>query len=116
MFEPETVGAALLQLLQERQMTQADLHRATGVHRSKISQYCSGKAMPRLDTLDRLLAGMDVSPEEFLAALGAEPPQPQGGNGQLEVTVELFRSLRARLESVEHQLEDLLLRLPLQRK
>jgi len=48
--------------LQQRGMTQADLAEQSGMSRQIVSQYITGKTIPRVDSLGVLAAGLHIPP------------------------------------------------------
>lgn len=56
------LGLALVVLRWLAGKSQADLAQAAGCGKSQLSKYETGKELPKLDTLDRLLASLGVSP------------------------------------------------------
>lgn len=53
----------LRQVMKEKGISQADLVRLTGISRSGISQYLSGKNIPRQEKLNAIAYALNVSPE-----------------------------------------------------
>lgn len=49
--------------MKEKGISQADLVRLTGISRSGISQYLSGKNIPRQEKLNAIAYALNVSPE-----------------------------------------------------
>lgn len=47
-------------------LTQTELAKRIGVHRSAIGQYLSGRSMPALDTFAKLCAVLDLDANEIL--------------------------------------------------
>ncbi len=56
-------------------LTQAALSRASGIDRSSISLYLSGRYKPKADKLLRLAAALSVTPE-WLSGMEANAPEP----------------------------------------
>ena len=66
------IGKRLRELRQAKNLSQGDIHRLSGFHRSYISRIERGHSVPALQTLER-----------FAAALAVEMPQlfSEGGTG-----------------------------------
>lgn len=71
----ETTAARLKKALKIRELTQADLARMTGFGTGAISQYCTGKVIPRQRALFTLSQALNVSPAWLM---GANVPIVQG--------------------------------------
>jgi transcriptional regulator with XRE-family HTH domain len=54
-------------------LSQEDLGRLLGLHRTEISQLERGLRVPRLDTILKLSAGVEVSPCDLIAGLRWRP-------------------------------------------
>ncbi len=63
-------------------MTQAELEQATGVHRSSLSAYETGKRRPRPATVARIAV-----------AAGSRPPMPSGAAAAVDSLAEQVRAL-----------------------
>lgn len=50
-------------------MTQVQLARACGLPQPRIAEILSGKFSPRLDTLDKLAAALEITPASLLLPL-----------------------------------------------
>jgi len=72
------LGPALRRLRHRRGLSQRELARRAGVSRAMISCYEHETHLPSLPTLGRLLAGLELSPADLVAAL-AEPPRTSTG-------------------------------------
>ena len=62
-------------------MTDPQIAKATGIQPSTFHRWRQGKTAPKVDTVRQFCAGLGVSPQEALAALGitdrdAAPPEP----------------------------------------
>lgn len=66
--EAHTVGLALLFLRRDAGMTLRQLSAATGSTPASLSRYEKGRQMPRLDTLRRIVAGMDLTMADLYRA------------------------------------------------
>jgi transcriptional regulator with XRE-family HTH domain len=67
----KNLGLTLAVIRTMRGLNQADLARAAGVGKSQLSKYESGKELPKLDSLEKLLAVLKVSAGDFFFALGS---------------------------------------------
>jgi transcriptional regulator with XRE-family HTH domain len=63
------LGKTLALLREGRAVSQADLARKAKISRSQLSRYEQGKAYPKLDALERLLLGLDVTASQFFRIL-----------------------------------------------
>ena len=63
------LGKAISLLRQLRGKSQASLAREAGIGNSQLSKYESGKELPRLDSLERVLAALGVGYLELFHAL-----------------------------------------------
>lgn len=61
----------LAKLMAENRISQSELARRTGINRSRINEYLSGKSRPRPDKLRLLYAALDYDPDDD------ERPTPQ---------------------------------------
>ena len=66
--EMHTVGLALLMLRRDAGMTLAQLSEASGATPSNLSRYETGRQMPRLDTLHRIVAGLGLTMADLYRA------------------------------------------------
>lgn len=65
----ENLGATLRLTRELRGRSQADVARKAGVGKSQLSKYENGKELPRLDSLSRILAELEVSAFAFFYTL-----------------------------------------------
>ncbi|MEM9291882.1 MAG: helix-turn-helix transcriptional regulator [Acidobacteriota bacterium] len=63
------LGQALWFLRELRGLSQGELARECDVGRDKITLYEAGRVVPRLDTLARLIVGLDCNLDDFCGAL-----------------------------------------------
>ena len=63
------IGNALELIRQLRGMNQVSLARAAGVGKSQLSKYVNGKEQPKLESLEKLLAVLRVSPMTFFSVV-----------------------------------------------
>lgn len=75
----------LKQTMLDRGITQTDLAKATGIGKSGISQYCSGKNIPRKNALNAIATALGVS-SEWLCATDA-PITRRGHPNRISVEV-----------------------------
>ncbi|MEG1789008.1 MAG: helix-turn-helix transcriptional regulator, partial [Kiritimatiellia bacterium] len=54
-------AANLKRAMEERQMSQAQLSGLTGIGKPSISQYLSGKNVPKMATVERLADALEVT-------------------------------------------------------
>jgi transcriptional regulator with XRE-family HTH domain len=72
----ENLGKALGLLRRHRGLSQKEFCANTGVGRAQLSRYEAGKELMRLSTLEKILAELEITPEEFfrfMASLGDSP-------------------------------------------
>jgi len=77
------LGESLALLRQIRGLSQAETARRSGIGKSQLSKYENGRELPKLDSLARLLAVLEVSHfdffytlhaiDELVSSLGSEP-------------------------------------------
>ena len=82
-----------------KDMTQADLCRATGIKKSAMSQYCSGSLVPRQDRTHIIAVALNVS-EAWLMGFDVPmerqtTPASYEEDGRVKEFVELFGRLTA---------------------
>ena len=56
------LGSGIKALRAEQKLTQEDLSGSSGIHPTEISRIESGRRSPKLETLGRLAAGLEVPP------------------------------------------------------
>lgn len=93
----EDLPRALRWLRRRRGLTQGDIARVSGVQAAMVSRYETGQAVPRLDTLGRLLEAMEVSPTALGWAL--QVVQEGAAPGPLDLPAELPSAERAALQT-----------------
>lgn len=76
-----------------REMTGADLAHLTGLNRSSVSRYLSGKAIPRTKAIGAMAQALHVSPAWVL---GYDVPMEDSSSSQLEI-YKLNKENQARL-------------------
>jgi transcriptional regulator with XRE-family HTH domain len=60
------LGLAIKVLRELKGISQAQLARTAGMGKSQISKYESGKELPKLDSLDKILLSLDATPFSLL--------------------------------------------------
>ncbi len=69
-------------------MSQAALARAAGIGKSQLSKYENGKELPKLDSLEKILLTLGVTPLAFFATMdyldrrSRELDEPDAGAGE----------------------------------
>lgn len=74
----------LINILNERKLTQSELAKKTGITQSSISDYINGKYEPKQDKVDAIASALNVRPS-FLVGK-AEPSSDHSAYGLLPVT------------------------------
>jgi len=72
----ENIGKALGILRRERGLSQKEFCAQCGIGRAQLSRYEAGKELMKLATLEKILAELAITPEEFfrfVASLGDSP-------------------------------------------
>ena len=68
------IGKRLRELRQAKNLSQGDLERLAGFHRSCTSRVEMGHGVPSLQTLDRYAAALDVEMSQLFSGGGMGPP------------------------------------------
>ena len=68
------IGKRLRELRQAKNLSQGDLERLAGLHRSYISRVEGGHSVPALHTLERFAAALDVEMSQLFSAGGTGSP------------------------------------------
>jgi transcriptional regulator with XRE-family HTH domain len=113
------IGRRLRKLREERDLSQGDLEKRTGLLRCYISRVENGHTVPSLETLERLAAALEV-PLYQLFYEGDEPPAlPNLSNRQppeelvlseeTEKQVRFFEKVKRILDKIEDKDRQLLL-------
>ena len=68
----EKVSAYFVQCRKEKKMTQADIARRTGIPRTNITRFESGRYNPSLEMLVKIAAALDMKLELILKQLHSE--------------------------------------------
>lgn len=89
------LGRTLGLLRELRGKSQANVARKAGIGKSQISKYETGKELPKLDSLEKVLKALDVGHFEFfytlylvdcraadLARAGGDPERPESPGGK----------------------------------
>jgi transcriptional regulator with XRE-family HTH domain len=61
-------------------VSQDELARLCGIHRTEISQLERGLRLPRLDTFAKLCSSLEVEPAELMAGIVWRPPPIEHGS------------------------------------
>lgn len=61
-----TIGERIRQLRKNRNLTQKELGSLSGIAEPNIRKYEAGKQNPKLDTIEKISAALDVSPADLL--------------------------------------------------
>lgn len=75
----ETFGDNLARVRREADVGQDELAVRASVHRTEISQLERGLRVARIDTLIKLAASLEVTPDELLVGLAWEPGETRHG-------------------------------------
>jgi transcriptional regulator with XRE-family HTH domain len=73
-------GDNMLRLRRELDMSQEELGFVTSLHRTEIGMLERGIRLPRLDTILKLTAGLEVSPNELLAGMAWRAGRLEAGS------------------------------------
>lgn len=65
----DKIGPAIVMWRESRGLSQKQMAAACGIGRAQVSRYENGKELPKLPTLERILAGLDVAPDHFFRSL-----------------------------------------------
>jgi len=76
----ERFAANLVRLRRLSRLSQHDLAVRSTLHRTHISLMEHGKRMPRLDTLVKLAAALEVSTNDLVQGIEWIPNEDQGGS------------------------------------
>lgn len=68
----------LKQAMDERQMSQAELASAIGKGKSSVSQYLSGKNIPKLDVQEKIAEVLDCSLDYLISEVPSTKPSTDG--------------------------------------
>lgn len=70
----------LIGVMEQKKMTQADLHRSSGLSRTSISNYYNGYRAPDRDAIFAIAKGLDINPNVVMQAAGLLPETQEVGN------------------------------------
>jgi transcriptional regulator with XRE-family HTH domain len=88
------LGKALFRIRELRGMSQAAIARKAEVGKSQLSKYESGKELPKLESLERVLGALQMDYFEFFRVLDAiDRGEPPGSRPTREEVDELFNKL-----------------------
>lgn len=74
-------GRNLFMARRRLSLSQQELGRRCSLHRTHIGFIEKGERLPRIDTLVKLAAGVEVRPEELLRGIEWTPPPPPRNGG-----------------------------------
>ncbi|HEX6899183.1 MAG TPA: helix-turn-helix transcriptional regulator [Thermoanaerobaculia bacterium] len=105
------VGAAIRRVRELRGIEQTELARRTGLAKSQISKYETGRDLPKLENLGKIIGALEATPQSFFRvmalldeteALDVPPAASLPESGVLPARVaETFRSLAALLVDLQ---------------
>ena len=105
------VGAAIRRVRELRGIDQIELSRKTGLGKSQISKYETGRDLPKLENLGKIIAALETTPQSFFRvvalldeaeSLDAPPAASLPEMGVLPPRVaESFRNLAALLVDLQ---------------
>ena len=84
------IGKKILRIMKEKEMSQKQLARASGITEAAISKYISGEREPRITFLKRIADALDVPADEFLYEKVDHPEHYQGKNECIDVMIAMF--------------------------
>lgn len=93
-------ASRLKEALELRGMRQADLVRKTGIGKSAISQYLSGKVLPKQDKLYLLARALQVSEDWLLGRTGIPTNDVEGGEMMADEILERLQRIEKKLDLV----------------
>lgn len=84
------IGKKILRIMKEKEMSQKQLAKASGITEAAISKYISGEREPRITFLKRIADALDVPADEFLYEKVDHPEHYQGKNECIDVMIAMF--------------------------
>lgn len=81
----ERFGANLKRIRRKAGLSQERLSLLASIHRTEISMLERGLRLPRIDTLVKLAAALEVSPEALLTGIAWKLPPPSPVLGHFEL-------------------------------
>jgi transcriptional regulator with XRE-family HTH domain len=92
------IGKRLRELRKAKNLSQGDLERLAGFHRSYISRVEGGHSVPALQTLERFAAALDVEMSQLFSRGGTGSPVPKlkakvPREREVKMLLQLFRRL-----------------------
>ena len=84
------IGKKILRIMKEKEMSQKQLAKASGITEAAISKYISGEREPRITFLKRIADALDVPADEFLYEKVDHPEYYQGKNECIDVMIAMF--------------------------
>jgi transcriptional regulator with XRE-family HTH domain len=113
------IGHRLRKLREEKNLSQGDIEKRTGLLRCYISRVENGHTVPSLETLERLASALDVPLYQLFYEGEDAPPMPNLSSRQsseelvldeeAEKQVRFFEKVRRILERIEEKDRQLLL-------
>ena len=101
------LGPALARLRDLRGQSQAAVARAAGIGKSQLSKYENGKELPKMDSLERVLAALDMGSLEFfytLHLMDCEAVRPPRQEERVEDVYTAFERLMGHLLDLHRQI------------
>ncbi|HEX3525639.1 MAG TPA: helix-turn-helix transcriptional regulator [Thermoanaerobaculia bacterium] len=90
------LGPALARLRSHRGQSQAAVARAAGIGKSQLSKYESGKELPKMESLERVLAALGLGQLDFFYTLlvvdRGDDPRPAAPAGEPVVVFDRLMS------------------------
>lgn len=107
----QNIGKALAILRQRRGLSQAELAEMCEIGRSQVSRYEAGKELMKLGTLERILAVLQMEPDDFFrfmrsmeaASSSPAPPVPHR-TGERELAA-AFQNLHTAIDDLQQVVE-----------
>ena len=84
------IGKKILRIMKEKEMSQKQLAKASGITEAAISKFISGEGEPRITFLKRIADALDVPADEFLYEKVDHPEHYQGKNECIDVMIAMF--------------------------
>lgn len=72
----KTFRERIIEIMEEKGITQADISKATNITQSSLSDYIKGKYSPKQDKIDLIAQALHVSPA-YLMGWDEEKPEPE---------------------------------------
>ncbi|HVR12024.1 MAG TPA: helix-turn-helix domain-containing protein, partial [Thermoanaerobaculia bacterium] len=107
----DKIGRAIAMWREERGVTQTRLADAAGLHRSQMSRYERARELPNLKALEKILAALEVAPEDFfhylgkLADISGPPTRPLSNRVEAGEIAVAFQRMHAAIDDVRRLVE-----------